>query len=200
MTTCAECLTMLSTARLSELGQSTVIAEHCGTCERCALIAAEIRFAEQRLALSLSEARPLAPSYQVASEAVTGSDRRRRRAAARVFRAVVGTFGLLLLGSYLKEEWWDTRGSGRTTATLALKCLTADQALTVVVPLLRGNGSAAYPQPGFAALTVHGRDREVMQATSALDAFQSRFCGVPTTVGAPAPAPAIPSAGIPGKD
>ena len=198
MTSCAECLTILSTARLSELGQSTVIAEHCVTCERCATVAAEIRFAEQRLALSLAEARPLSPSYQVASEAITGSDRLGRRVAARVFRAALGTFGLLLLGSYVKEEWWDTRGPELTTATLALKCMTSEQALTVVTPLLRSNGTAAYAQPGFPALTIRGPDREVMQATSALDGFQSRFCGVPTTVGAPTPA--IPSAGTPGKD
>ena len=196
MTTCAECLTILSTARFSELSQSAVIAEHCGTCERCAAVAAEIRFAEQRLALSLTEARPLSLSYEVASEAITGSDRLRRRAAARLFRAAVGTLGLLLLGSYVKEEWWDTRGPELTTVTLALKCMTGEQALTVVTPLLRSNGTAAYAQPGFPALTVRGPDREVMQATSALDAFQARFCGLPTGVGKPA----IPSVETPGKD
>jgi hypothetical protein len=196
MTTCAECLTMLSTARLSELGKNTLIAEHCTTCERCAVVAAEIRFAEQRLALSLAEARPMSPSYQVASEAIVGADKHRRRAAARVFRAAVGMFGLLLLGSYVKEEWWDKRGPELTTSTLALKCMTPEQAMTVVVPLLRSSGTRAYPQPGFPALTVRGPDREVMQATAALDAFQSRFCGVPTAVGGPA----NPSVGKPGKD
>ena len=197
MTTCAECLTILSTARLAELGKNSVIAEHCGSCERCAVVAAEIRFAEQRLALTLGEARPRSPSYQVAGEAITGSERTRRRAAARLFRAVVGTFGILLLGSYLKEEWWDRRRPPLTTATLALKCMTSEQAMTVVVPLLRSSGTRAYPQPGFPALTVRGPDREVMQATAALDAFQSRFCGVaPAAVGAPA----NPSGEIPGKD
>jgi hypothetical protein len=196
MTSCAECLTMLSTARLAELGQSGLIAEHCRTCERCAVVAAEIRFAEQRLALRLGESRPMSSSYQVASEAVTRSDRVRRRATARLFRGAVGIFGMLLLGSYVKEEWWDTRRPRLTTATLTLKCMTPEQAMTVVVPLLRSNGTRAYPQPGFPTLTIRGPDDEVMQATSALDAFQSRFCEIPTAV----TKPVIPSAGTPEKD
>ena len=198
MTSCAECLTILSTARLSELGQSAVIAEHCGTCERCAAVAAEIRFAEQRLALRLAESRPVSPAYRVASEAVTGADKFRRRQAARLFRGVLGAFGLFLLTTYIKEEWWDRRGPEPVTRTISPKCMKPEAAVSVVSPFLRSDRPAAYVSIGFPAITIRGRESEVMQAIAQLDAFEEKFCGLPGAGGTGAAT--TPSVGTPGKD
>jgi hypothetical protein len=199
MTSCAECLTILSTARLSELGQSAAIAEHCGTCERCAAVAAEIRFAEQRLALRLAESRPLSLSYQVASDAVTGSDKLRRRQTARLFRGVVGAFGLFLLGTYIKEQWWDRRGPAPITRTIAPKCMKPEEAVSVVSPFLHSDRPAAYTSIGFPAITIRGRESEVLEAIAQLDAFEAKFCNLPDPRRGPA-ATTIPSVETPRKD
>lgn len=204
MTSCAECLTLLSAARLSELNQNTVVVEHCRTCERCAGVAAEIRYAEQRLALTLAESRPVSPWYVVASEAITGSDKLRRRTAARLFRGVVALFGLALLTSYfreevwdLKEEVWDRRGPPVISSTVTLRCTNADAAIAVVTPLLRQSGASVSAPPGFPSLILRGQEPDVMQAISALDAFESRFCGIPEGTGKQ---PATPADATPGKD
>ena len=199
MTSCSECLELLSTMRLADLNRGGAVTQHCASCERCAQIVSDLRFAEQRLVLTLAELAPTSPSYAVATEAIRGAARLRRRTAARWFRAALGAFGLFLLGTYLKEKVWDTRGPDPITRTISPKCMKPEAAVSIVSPFLRSDGSAAYASIGFPALTIRGREREVTLAISQLDAFESKFCGLPDAGGAPATT-ATPLGETPRKD
>ena len=68
MTTCGECLTALSTMRLSEIRRGSPIEQHYATCENCSRVAADLQYAERKLALALSE---------------LGCNRRSRKTAAK---------------------------------------------------------------------------------------------------------------------
>ena len=195
MTTCAECLTELATARLSSIGQNALIVSHCSTCEQCARIAADLRVAERQLAVSLEEARPVRQSSDVASDALERSERLRRRTTARWFRGALGILGLLILGTFIVEKRQPP--PALETKTITLNCLTPDAATALVTPYLRAKGSAVWSISGVRAITIRGAHVEIEQSISEMDAIESKSCAVPDPGGAPK---AIPSVETPGKD
>jgi hypothetical protein len=73
-----------------------------------------------------------------------------------------------------------------------------EAAVSVVSPFLRSDRPAAYVSIGFPAITIRGRESEVMQAIAQLDAFEEKFCGLPGAGGTSAAT--TPSVGTPGKD
>ena len=198
MTSCTECLTVLSTARLGDLKLEPAVLEHCTTCPTCSEIAAQVQFAEQRLATTLAGLTPVTASHVVASQAMTGSDRLRRLTAARIFRGALAAFGLLLLGTYVKEEVFERRWPTVISKTVFLKCATPQAAVEIVSPVLRSDGASVVIPPGVRALRIQGVSSEVYSAITELDVFESRVCALPENRGVQTPP--NPSGETPRKD
>ena len=196
MTTCAECLTALSTTRLSDFARESALVVHCSQCASCAEVLSDFQLAERRLTATLAELRPSSSSGIVASEALAGSERLRRRTAARWFRGALAVVGAFLLGSYVIEEVWRKQGPVIITETIALKCMTTDAATAVVTPYLRSSGSAVYQAPGARAITIRGTEGEATRAIWELKTFESKYCQLP----APPAGDVIPGAAAPEKD
>ena len=195
MTTCAECLTALSTMRLSEIQRGSPIEQHYSTCENCSRVAADLQYAEHKLALALSELRPSMPPSVISDEAIVGSAKMRRRTAARWIRTALFVFGALLLGTYVVEKRSVGPDSALETEMVILKCATADDATSIVTPYLRSSGSAVYRGSGSRFITLRGTHWDIENAISHLDEFESRACGIPNPV-----QPVNPSADIQKKD
>ena len=184
MTSCAECLTALSSMRLADLSRESGLVTHCSQCPTCSAVLSEFQLAERRLAITLAELRPLPPSAAVAREAILGSEKFGRRIAARWFRAALAITGLVLLGSYVREEIWLKRWPFAVTETISLRCMPPDAATALVTPYLRSGNPAVYSVPGAQAITIRGNDREAARAISELKTFESKFCGLPPLPGA----------------
>ena len=119
MTTCAECLDRLASSRLSDMRFDAAVLEHCATCERCASVATDVRYAEERLAMTLSELRPGVPAPAIAEGAIIGAERYRRRSIARwVRRGLAGVAGLIF-ATYIVEN--RSAGPRQEVETLVLK-------------------------------------------------------------------------------
>lgn len=201
MTTCAECLQALSSARLSDISPGSAIAVHCSTCAYCTRVADEVRYAEYRLAASLNEERPGFPSEEVAFAAIDGSEFRRRRRIARVVRGALALIALGLFGAAMEaivED--DVRPTKHlVTETIRLSCITGKQAAELVTPYLRMRGSGVYHSDDLRTVTIRASNDELAEATMALKEIDNPVsCTIPTP-GTPAPTPTT-SAGTPGKD
>ena len=196
MTSCAECLTALSTTRLADFSRQTALVAHCAGCAACAEALSDFQLAERRLASTLADLRPLQPSTLVASEAIAGSERLRRRTAARLFRAVLGLVGAVLLGSYLLEEVWRKQWPDVDTEIVPLTCITTEDATSIVTPFLRSNGAAVYQTPGTKSITIRGVEGEVRRAYWELKNFEEKYCQLPPRRGTDV----IPGGEKPGKD
>jgi hypothetical protein len=208
MTTCAECLSMMSTSRLSELESGSAVALHCATCANCARVAEEVRYAEYRLATALNEQRPAMNPSDVTAAAVSGSERLRRSRIARRLQ-----IALVIAGCYVFYVFMEQRtnappimmdrtaaakaalegGNAIVTRTIPLRCITPEQATALATPYLRSK-AAIYPVPGISAITVRGRREEFQRALSAIDQFDAQ-CQLPATTQPPTTSPSTP-----GKD
>lgn len=177
MTTCTECLEAIATSRLSDLHANPLVQAHCATCAQCSQVAEEVSYAEKRLATTLSELRPGVPSYSVASGALTGAERIRRRAVARWIRRGLAAFGAFLLATYFVEK--RRIQPSLETKTIPLMCITSEAATDIVTPYLRASGSAVWSARGLRAITVRGTHAETEKVISLLDAFEQRYCNLP---------------------
>lgn len=175
MTTCAECLSALSTMRLSEIRSGSPIEAHYATCENCSRVVADLQYAEHRLALALSELRPSYAPQVVAEEAVIGSARMSRRSVAKWFRASLFLIGAVILGTYIVEN--RTVGPPLDTEMVILKCATPDAAMSIATPFLRSHGGAVYAGGDQHVITLRGVHREVEAAISHIDEYEAQFCG-----------------------
>ena len=177
MTTCTECLEAIATSRLSDLHANPLVQAHCATCAQCSQVANEVSYAEKRLAMTLSELRPGVPSYGVASGAITGAERMRRRGVARWIRRGLAAFGAFLLATYFIEK--RSVPPPLETKTVPLMCITPEAATDIVTPYLRASGSAVWSARGVRAITVRGTHVETEKVLSLLDAFEQRYCRLP---------------------
>jgi hypothetical protein len=209
MTACAECLSAMSTTRISDLEPGSAVALHCATCADCSRVAEEVRYAEYRLATALNEQRSSMNSSDVTVAAIKGSERLRRSRVARRIR-----IALIVAGCYVFYVFMEQRtkpdpraldnlpvipdavvdSRGIATSTITLKCLTPDQAIAIATPYLRSN-AAVYPIAGISAITVRGLRDEFQRAVSAIDQFDVQCQLPPATTQPPAISPARP-----GKD
>ncbi|HEX6574339.1 MAG TPA: hypothetical protein VF042_05150 [Gemmatimonadaceae bacterium] len=185
MTTCAECLTSLATARVADIVPGSAIAAHCATCERCASVATEMRLAEHRLAITLAELRPRAPSATVVEEAIVGAERERRRTAARWLRGALGVFAFLIAGTWIKENIIDGRNmTGMITEVVRLRCISPQEAVSLATPYLRERKPAVYTT-GDHAITMRGAPPDVTAAIAQIDSYQATQCPLPSASQAP---------------
>lgn len=192
MTTCAECLSEMSTTRLSELSAGSPVTQHCATCASCAHVAEEIRYAEHRLASALNEQRPITDSSQVAIAALDGSERLRRKRVARWIQGALLVAACAVFATFMERTTnrESDLGQGAVTRTVTLKCITGEQATALATPYLRSK-AAIYPVPGMAAITIRGKERELQRAISEIDEFDLQ-CQLPKAT-TPKPTPTSPS-------
>ena len=175
MTTCADCLSALSTMRLSEIGPGSPIEQHYSTCENCSRIAADLQYAEHRLALALSELRPSYAPELVAQEAIVGSAKLSRRTVAKWVRGGLFLTAAIILGTYIAEN--RSVSPPIDTEMVILKCATADVATSIATPFLRSHGAAVYGGGDPHVITLRGVHREVETAISHIDQYEAQVCG-----------------------
>ena len=175
MTTCSECLSALSTMRQSEIHRGSPIEQHYSTCENCSRVAADLQYAEHRLALALSELRPSYAPELVAEEAVVRSAKLGRRTAAKWIRGGLFLTGAVILGTYIMEN--RSAGPPIETEMVILKCATSDVAMSIATPFLRSSGAAVYRASDPHLITLRGAHREVERAISHIDQYEAQLCG-----------------------
>jgi hypothetical protein len=209
MTTCAECLTAISTSGVSDLAPGSAVALHCATCANCSRVAEEVRYAEYRLATALNEQRSGLDSSEVTVAALKGSERLRRSRVARRIQIALIVAGCYVFYVFVEQRRQpDPRAldnlpaipeavvdaHGIATRTMTLKCMTPDQAMAIATPYLRSN-AAVYSVPGMSAITLRGNREEFRRAVSAIEQLDGQ-CQLPrATTPPPATSPATP-----GKD
>jgi len=177
MTTCAECLSAISTSSLSQLGPGSAVAVHCETCAECSRTAYELRYAEYRLAAALNDMKPRTEPMEIADTAVNDSELLRRKKIGKLLR--VGLAAALVVTAWVGVDQLGPRlqrGLGSPgeieTETMELSCLTPAQASELVTPYLRSNGAAVYLHEQPRAITMRGIHRELEQARSQLIHFE----------------------------
>jgi len=210
MTTCAECLTAISSSRISELQPGSAVALHCATCADCSRVAEEVRYAEYRLATALNEQRSGLDSSDLTEAAMRGSERLRRLRVGRWIQSALIVAGCFVFFVFMERARQPTNpraldnlppipeavvdAHGIATRTMTLRCMTPDQAMAIATPYLRSD-AAVYSVPGFSAVTLRGPREEFRQAVSAIEQLDAQ-CQLPhATTPAPATSPARP-----GKD
>jgi hypothetical protein len=199
MTTCAECLAVLSTTRLADITNDAAISGHINTCPRCSRLVTDMQFAEQRLALSLSSSFPSMPPTQLAAEAMTGSERMRRQSVARWIRRGLSFTAALLFVIFLRTDTGARLiGADESVRVIVkLKCISPEAAMDLASPLLRGRGSMVSRAKDLNIITVQGQAKEVAQALAQINQIDSPDrCATPR----PPAGTTIPADGKPGKD
>jgi hypothetical protein len=171
---CRECLEELATGSLRELTQESAVSRHAATCPDCGPLLTQLRDREYQAATVLNTLPPLSNPISVAETA--GRLARRRR----IGRVVV-TLTAIALGLTI---WFaaDTMISDfghkpftvdmLRTETIALTCLSPEQAGEIISPYVRSNGSTYYvPPAGVSAITVRATPSELQQVHSLLRDF-----------------------------
>lgn len=197
MTTCAECLSALSTARVADIHPQSAIALHCYSCPECNRTAEEISYAEYRLAAGLSEASSSRTASEVGGMALFESERLRRRRIARFIRGglAVGAAGVFAALIALRVETPPTAGGELLTETIPLRCISARHATELVTPYLRSDGTAVYRSDDLRTITIRGRPAELAGAKSVIDWIdRTGACKTRATT------PPASSGGTPDKD
>ena len=203
MTTCAECLATLSTTRLSEISGDSAVAAHVQACPSCSRLVTEMKFAEQRLAMSLDNSIPTMPPTQVAADAIVGSEKIRRESVAKwIRRGLAFSAGIMVVFFMRSDLGLRLIGADDfRRQTVELKCISPQAAMDLATPLLRSRSARIYTAKGLNIVTDQGQADEIAQVLAQIDQVDNPSrCALPGST-APSPAPVVsPAAGTPGKD
>ena len=199
MTTCTECLSVLSTMRLSDIPQNSAISAHIGTCPNCSRLVTDMQIAEQRLANSLDTSIPTMPPTQIATEAITRSELSRRESVARWIRRGLAFAAGLIFVLYLRTDRGESliRPDDFRRQSVELNCLSSESAMDLATPYLRSRSARIYSVRGRNVVIIEGVGTEVTEALAQISRMDdAKHCNVPRAT----PVPVNPSAGTPGKD
>ena len=167
MTSCSECLTELSTSRLSDIRANSPVALHYMHCDNCRRVADDLFQAEHRLATALAESRPWSSADVVAERALEGSERLRRRRIARWLRAGLASTSALVLGIFISVRTDDSPSPPVITEVVPLECISSRLAAEVARAYLHSdNGAVFTPGQTDRVITLRGNTAEVMAARS----------------------------------
>ncbi len=183
MTECAECLSALSTVRLSEVTPGSAIALHAARCPMCMQVVEEVRQSEYRLSVGLIESATGHTSKDMAWAAIEGSEFRRRQSIARWVRGGLAVAALVVFGVFMETRTGISPGQRPElrVVTLRLRCLSPAAAADLVTPYLRSSGSVVYRVDDAHAITLKAPPREIAVATSQVDKFDDpQACALPT--------------------
>jgi predicted anti-sigma-YlaC factor YlaD len=199
MTTCAECLSVLSTTRLSDIPQDSEMSAHVATCPTCSRLVTEMQYAERRLAQSLDSSIPITPPATVAASAMTASEIEQRKSIARWFRRGLAFAAAILFVVFLRSDAgrYMTGDDDFQRQTIVLKCISSESAIELATPYLRSNKGRIYRAGDLSMITVQGKAAEVNDALSQIERAEreSPKCQLPL-----APPEVTPSGGTPKKD
>ena len=199
MTTCSECLSVLSTMRLSDIPGNSAISAHISTCPNCSRLVTDMQLAERRLAHSLETSVPTMPPTQIAADAITRSELTRRESVARWIRRGLAFGAGMLFVLYLRTDRGESliRPDDFRRQTVELNCLSTESAMDLATPYLRSSSARIYAVRGRNVVTIEGIGAEVTEALTQINRMDdAKHCSVPQ----PKAAPLNPSAGTPGKD
>lgn len=202
MTTCSECLTILSTTRLSEIAQNPAIAEHVETCPGCSRLVTEMKYAEHRLALGLESSIPGMPPTVVASSAITAAEREHRESIAKWVRRSLALAAGIIAAVFLRSDTgrYMTGADDFVRQSIQISCLSASPTMETVRPMLQSTRSRIYASPDMKLITVQGQDAEVRAVIARIESMNRSSCGLPDARPAAPDAKTIPADGKAGKD
>lgn len=224
--TCKECLAALRTESLREMDRDSPVVQHCATCPDCARVTTMLRDKEYETATVLNSLPPMSSPLTVAETAVRTSQRRRVGRLVVMLSGVVGAIIIGIVGATMvvpamyragimmdNDRSSDMRGHpadmadhpegmGLRTETIALSCLSPQQAGDIIQPYVQSDESRYYiPGSGISAITVRGTVAELAKSRELIREFEKNpgaACRVPaTTVGKP-PDPPGPTGEGPG--
>lgn len=173
---CRKCLDELATGSLRELTQESAVSRHAASCPDCGPLLTQLRDREYQAATVLNNLPPLSDPILVAH---TSARLARRRRIGRV--VVTLTAIALALTIWFAADTMVTDFGAKPfsvdvlrTETIALSCLSPEQAGEIISPYVRSNGSTYYvPPAGVSAITVRATPRELGQVRALLRDFDS---------------------------
>jgi hypothetical protein len=166
MTSCSECLTELSTSRLSDIRANSPVALHYKHCENCRRVADDLFQAEHRLATALAESRPWSSADVLAAQALHGSEKLRRRRIARWVRAGLASAAAIVFGIFMATRLEDDSPAPTViTEVVTLECISPRLASEIARAYLHSDRAAVF-RPGDTdrIITLRGNMAEVMSA------------------------------------
>ena len=179
---CRECLEELSTASLRELPADSLVMQHCATCPDCARLTTLLRDREYDAATLLNNLPPISNPLSVAENSAA-IDRRRRVGRVVVTLSGIGAAMIIaLVSSTMIIPAMSRVGvfadsppvSHLRTETIALSCLSPEQAGDIINPYVRSRGSTYYTiRSGISAITVRGTADEVARSRALIHDFES---------------------------
>ena len=199
MTTCSECLSVLSTTRLSDIPGDSAVSHHVATCPNCSRLVSDMMYADQRLSLALDSSLPNTPPTTVASNAmITGDEREHRESVAKWFRRGLAIAAGIIAVAFMRGDIgrYMTGDDDFERQTIVLRCISSAQAVELATPVLRSNVGRVSRAGDLQMVTIQGKHQEVNAALDQIEqAERLPQCQLP----APKPPTITPSAGTPGK-
>ena len=178
---CQECLEELSTASLREMQSDSPVMQHCATCPDCSRLTTRLREREYEAATLLNNLPPMSSPLSVAEGAAAVSNRRRVGQFVVMLSGIAGAIIIWVVGATTIipamrsiPAFDDGQAGGRLrTETIALSCLSAEQAGDIINPYVRSHGSTYYtPSPGLPAITVRGTADELARSRDLIAEFE----------------------------
>ena len=178
---CQECLSELSTASLREMHSDSAVMQHCATCAECASLTTRLRDLEYDTATTLNNLLPLTSPISLAETSATLSRRRRVGRLVVTLSGILGAIIVAVVAStmLIPQRIWNgiagpAAASALRTETIALTCLSPDQAGDIINPYVRSRGSVYYtPSSGISVITVRGTAQEIERSRELLHDLES---------------------------
>jgi hypothetical protein len=186
--TCKECLAALETESLREMTPDSPVVQHCATCPDCARLTTMLRDKEYETATVLNSLPPMSNPLTVAEAAVGTAQRRRVGRVAVMISGAALVATLWIVGAMIVIPAFDDGhvGGDLRTETIALTCLSPQQAGDIINLYVRSDGSYySVPRSGISAITVRARPNELATARELIREFEndpSAACRLPMTI------------------
>jgi hypothetical protein len=174
---CQECLAVLETGSLRELMPDSPVYAHASTCVDCARVTTLLRDREYEAATMFNNLRPASHPATIAESAIALS---RRRRLGKIITMLTGT--ALAATIWLAAQFTFIPMMNRAdainaqtlhTETIALHCLSPEQASDIINPYVRSHGSAYFvPSSGLGAITVRGTLGEISKSREIISEFE----------------------------
>ena len=176
---CGECVEELAVASLREMPSDSPVMQHCATCPDCARLTTRLREREYDAATLLNNLTPMSSPLAVAENAAALSSRRRIGRLVVMLSGIAGGIIIWIVAATIVVPAisrgvgsGSARGNLRTE-TIALSCLSPEQAGDIINPYVRAHGSTYYtPSSGISAITVRGTPDELAHSRDLIREFE----------------------------
>jgi len=184
MTTCAECLSALSTTRLSEIPRDSQVAAHVATCPSCSRLVTDMKYADERLALALDSSLPQTPPAQIADNAmISQAELEDRRSVAKWFRRGLAVAAGVLAVMFFRTDTgkYLIGADDFERQTIQLHCISSEDALSLATPYLRSSKGRIYRAGDLRMVTVQGQAQEVEAVLTQIERAEHQVaqCALP---------------------